>query len=39
MKKVPLSNAGNVMVKIPEKGALASQETLIIEAHMDTVEP
>jgi tripeptide aminopeptidase len=38
-EKVPLSNAGNVIVKIPGKGALASQETLILEAHMDTVEP
>ncbi|WP_207940725.1 peptidase T-like protein [Enterococcus sp. DIV2402] len=38
-EKVPLSNAGNVIVKIPGKGALANQETLILEAHMDTVEP
>ena len=38
-EKVPLANAGNVIVKIPGKGALAQQETLILEAHMDTVEP
>lgn len=38
-EKVPLANAGNVIVKLPGKGTLAHQETLILEAHMDTVEP
>lgn len=38
-EKVPLTNAGNVIVKLPGKGTLAHQETLILEAHMDTVEP
>ncbi|MGX7198072.1 M20/M25/M40 family metallo-hydrolase [Enterococcus olivae] len=38
-ERVPLSNTGNVIVKIPGKGALATEETLILEAHMDTVEP
>ncbi|MCD5003649.1 M20/M25/M40 family metallo-hydrolase [Enterococcus saccharolyticus] len=38
-EKVPSSNAGNVIVKVPGKGALAQADTIILEAHMDTVEP
>lgn len=38
-EKVPKSNAGNVIVRVPGKGDLANNETLILEAHMDTVEP
>lgn len=36
---VPKSNTGNVIVKIPGVGALATAPTIILEAHMDTVEP
>lgn len=36
---VPQSNAGNVIVKVPGKGALKDDPTIILEAHMDTVEP
>ena len=36
---VPQSNTGNIIVKIPGKGALASHPVIILEAHMDTVEP
>ena len=38
-EKVPKSNAGYVIVRVPGKGDLANNETLILEAHMDTVEP
>lgn len=36
---VPQSNTGNIIVKIPGVGALASHPVIILEAHMDTVEP
>ncbi len=38
-ERVPRSNSGNVLVRIPGKGALAEAPTTILEAHMDTVEP
>ena len=38
-KAVPQSNTGNIIVKIPGVGALANNPTIILEAHMDTVEP
>lgn len=38
-KAVPQSNAGNVIVKIPGKGSKAHEDIIILEAHMDTVEP
>lgn len=36
---VPQSNAGNVIVKIPGKGLKRNDDIIILEAHMDTVEP
>ncbi len=37
--KVPQSNTGNIIVRIPGVGALANNPIIILEAHMDTVEP
>lgn len=36
---VPQSNTGNIVVRIPGTGALANSPIIILEAHMDTVEP
>lgn len=33
------STAGNIIVKVPGVGSKASEDTIILEAHMDTVEP
>lgn len=36
---VSQSNTGNIVVRIPGVGALANNPIIILEAHMDTVEP
>lgn len=36
---VPQSNSGNIIVRVPGVGALANNPIIILEAHMDTVEP
>ena len=38
-KAVPQSNSGNVIVKIPGNGDKATLAPIILQAHMDTVEP
>ncbi len=38
-KAVPQSNTGNILVKVPGKGTLANNDIIILQAHMDTVEP
>ncbi|QIK69426.1 M20/M25/M40 family metallo-hydrolase [Erysipelothrix sp. HDW6C] len=35
----PQANAGNIIVKIPGVGTKAQDDIIILEAHMDTVEP
>ncbi len=36
---VPKSNSGNIIVRIPGVGSMANNDIIILEAHMDTVEP
>lgn len=36
---VPKSNSGNIVVRIPGVGSMANNPIIILEAHMDTVEP
>lgn len=38
-KAVPKANTGNIVVKVPGRGAKANEETIMLQAHMDTVEP
>lgn len=39
IQKVPQANSGNIVVKIPGTGAYVNHDPIILEAHMDTVEP
>jgi len=36
---VPGASVGNIIVKIPGQGALASEAPILLSTHMDTVEP
>lgn len=38
-ENVPQANTGNIIVKIPGRGAKAHEDTIMLQAHMDTVEP
>lgn len=38
-KAVPEANTGNILVKVPGRGALANEDIIILQSHMDTVEP
>ncbi len=38
-KAVPKGNTGNIVVRVPGKGAMAKNDIIILQAHMDTVEP
>ena len=38
-ESVPQANTGNIIVKIPGRGAKAHEDTIMLQAHMDTVEP
>lgn len=39
MEAVANTSTGNVIVKVPGQGEKANDDTVILEAHMDTVEP
>lgn len=39
IKAVPQSNSGNIVVEIPGRGSKAQNDIIILQSHMDTVEP
>ncbi|NLW15625.1 MAG: M20/M25/M40 family metallo-hydrolase [Erysipelothrix sp.] len=39
IKAVPQSNSGNILVRVPGRGNKKNDDIIILQAHMDTVEP
>lgn len=39
IKAVPQSNSGNILVRVPGRGNKMNDDIIILQAHMDTVEP